>query len=137
MKYFAKLDLNNTVINVVQCDDDATEESMNILLGHTHKETWKDGSQRQRYAQKDGTYDPAKDVFIDYQTYPSWSLDSNNEWQAPVAYPNSIAWGETDVHPVEWDEDNQRWYGSSREDENGNGVVSLIWDAASTTWIEA
>ena len=95
MKYFAKLDLNNTVINVIQCDDDATEESMNILLGHTHKETWKDGSQRQSYAQMEGTYDPAKDVY-----------------------------------PIQWDEDNQRWYGSAR-----TAGTSLIWDSAATTWV--
>ena len=131
MKYFAKLDLNNTVINVIQCDDDATEESMNILLGHTHKETWKDGSQRQRYAQMEGTYDPAKDVFIDYKTYPSWSLDSNNEWQAPVLYPSSTAWGaDDDVYPIQWDEDNQRWYGSAR-----TAGTSLIWDSAASTWV--
>ncbi len=136
MKYFAKLDSNNVVINVVQCDDDATEASMDSLLGPTHKETWFDGSQRQRYAQMDGTYDPVKDVFIDYKMFSSWSLDSNNEWQAPVAYPSSTAWGDTDVYPIEWDEANQRWIGFSRQDVDGNSTA-LIWNADTSTWAEA
>jgi len=135
MKYFAKLDSNNVVINVVQCDDDATEASMDSLLGPTHKETWFDGSQRQRYAQIDGTYDPVKDVFIDYKMFSSWSLDSNNEWQAPVLYPSSTSWGDIDVYPIRWDEDNQRWIGSSRQDESGNSV-SLVWNASGSNWVE-
>jgi len=135
MKYFAKLDSNNVVINVVQCDDDATEASMDSLLGPTHKETWFDGSQRQRYAQIDGTYDPVKDVFIDYKMFSSWSLDSNNEWQAPVSYPSSTSWGDTDVYPIRWDEDNQRWIGSSRQDESGNSV-SLVWNVSGSNWVE-
>ena len=136
MKYFAKLDSNNVVINVIQCDDDATEASMDSLLGPTHKETWEDGSQRQRYAQIDGTYDSAKDVFINVKTFPSWTLDSNNEWQAPVAFPSSTAYGDTDVFPIEWDESNQRWYGTSRVDENGNSTA-LIWNADTSTWVTA
>lgn len=135
MKYFAKLDSNNVVINVVQCDDDATEASMDSLLGPTHKETWFDGSQRQRYAQMEGTYDPVKDVFIDHKVFPSWSLDSNNEWQAPVLYPSSTSWGDTDVYPIRWDEDNQRWIGSSRQDESGNSV-SLVWNVSGSNWVE-
>ena len=135
MKYFAKLDSNNVVINVIQCDDDATEASMDSLLGPTHKETWFDGSQRQRYAQMEGTYDPVKDVFIDHKVFPSWSLDSNNEWQAPVLYPSSTSWGDTDVYPIRWDEDNQRWIGSSRQDESGNSV-SLVWNASGSNWVE-
>ena len=135
MKYFAKLDSNNVVINVIQCDDDATEASMDSLLGPTHKETWYDGSQRQRYAQMEGTYDPVKDVFIDHKVFPSWSLDSTNEWQAPVLYPSSTSWGDTDVYPIRWDEDNQRWIGSSRQDESGNSV-SLVWNASGSNWVE-
>jgi hypothetical protein len=33
------------------------------------------------------TYDASKDKFILPQPYPSWSLDSNDDWEAPVTYP--------------------------------------------------
>tara|TARA_R110000744_G_C19358962_1_gene561228 strand:+ start:225 stop:626 length:402 start_codon:yes stop_codon:yes gene_type:complete len=132
MKYFSKLDSNNIVINLIVCDDDYTEQYCDNTLGGTHKETWVDGSQRQRFAQIGGSYDPVKDLFIDIQTHPSWALDSNNEWQAPVAYPTVTAWGETDdIYPIIWDEDKQRWTGSSRE-----GGVSLIWNSDTSSWSE-
>ena len=37
--------------------------------------------------------------------------------------------------PIEWDEANQRWYGTSRVDENGNST-SLIWNASGSNWVE-
>ena len=33
-------------------------------------------------------YDPAKDKFLSPQPYQSWSLDSNDDWQAPITYPS-------------------------------------------------
>lgn len=140
MKYFAKLDSNNVVINVIQCDDDATEASMDSLLGPTHKETWYDGSQRQRYAQMEGTYDPVKDVFIDHKVFPSWSLDSNNEWQAPDTKPTTAQStydynGEDRLYKVDWDETRQKWQGLKQEDyEEGGSQTVYNWNSSSNTW---
>ena len=49
--------------------------------------------------------------------------------------PSSTSWGDTDVYPIRWDEDNQRWIGSSRQDESGNSV-SLVWNASGSNWVE-
>tara|TARA_R110002096_G_scaffold190523_2_gene371640 strand:+ start:118 stop:432 length:315 start_codon:yes stop_codon:yes gene_type:complete len=47
------------------------------------------------------TYDDINDVFISPQRYPSWSLDDNYEWKAPITKPIE---GE-----YVWDEFNQEW----------------------------
>ena len=33
-------------------------------------------------------YDPVKDKFLSPQPFESWSLDSNDDWQAPITYPS-------------------------------------------------
>ena len=48
------------------------------------------------------TYDASKDKFISPQPFPSWSLDSNDDWQAPVSYPD-------DGKNYEWNETTNAW----------------------------
>lgn len=57
---------------------------------------------RRQYAGIGYTYDVANDVFIAPQPYPSWSLDSNSDWQPPVAMP-------TDGKMYIWNEAEQQW----------------------------
>lgn len=135
MKHFAVLDENNVVVNVVAVDDEAcsTDEDVsgetycvNLLGPGIYKQFSHTGAFRKQGAQKQGSYDPVNNVFIDKQKFPSWTLDDNHDWQAPVAYPNVTSWGESDdVYPITWDEDNQRWLGTSRE-----GQESLVWDGS-------
>jgi hypothetical protein len=49
-----------------------------------------------------GTYRADINEFIDPSPYPSWSLDSNNDWQAPVEKPS-------DGKNYYWDEPNLQW----------------------------
>jgi hypothetical protein len=55
---------------------------------------------RKQYAGIGYKYDEAADQFVAPQPFPSWSLDSNNDWQAPVQKP------EGDFY---WDEDQSNW----------------------------
>jgi len=51
-----------------------------------------------------GTYRSDIDEFIDPSPYPSWALDSNNDWQPPTPKPNdgkNYRWFEEEVR---WDE---------------------------------
>jgi hypothetical protein len=48
------------------------------------------------------TYREDIDAFVTPQPYPSWILDSNVVWQAPVAMP-------TDGKMYSWDEESQTW----------------------------
>ena len=56
---------------------------------------------RKQYAGIGYTYDAVADVFVAPQPYPSWTLDSNHDWQPPVARPAEGNWI--------WNEDTQSW----------------------------
>ena len=47
-------------------------------------------------------YDNVNDVFYAPQPYPSWTLNSNWIWEAPVAYPD-------DGNFYDWNEETQSW----------------------------
>ena len=46
------------------------------------------------------TYNSTADVFIAPQPYPSWTLDSNYDWQPPTPKPDGAYY---------WNEDTQTW----------------------------
>ena len=101
MAHFAKLNETNEVIRVhvlnneVITDGDGVEqEQLGIdFLTELHGagnyvQTSYNHNFRKQYAGKGFTYDAAKDKFISSQPYPSWSLDENDDWQAPVVKPD-------------------------------------------------
>jgi hypothetical protein len=55
---------------------------------------------RKQYAPIGGKYDAIADVFVQRQPFPSWTLDSNHDWQPPVPKPDG--WNN-------WDENSQSW----------------------------
>tara|TARA_R110000737_G_scaffold46888_1_gene66694 strand:- start:642 stop:989 length:348 start_codon:yes stop_codon:yes gene_type:complete len=110
-KYFAKLSLSSTVVEM-QCvaDDIATTEQKGIdFLNDTYKypfwvEASKDGSIRKNVAIKGSTYDESKDAFIDPKPFASWSLnESTCQWEAPSSQPV-----DNDKH-YSWDESSGQW----------------------------
>jgi len=101
MGYFAHINENSVVTTVIV----ATQEFINTgAEGDPVNwiETSIDGSFRKQYAGIGYTYDAEADVFISPQPYPSWVLDSNYDWVAPVPYPN-------DGKCYEWDESIINW----------------------------
>tara|TARA_R100001086_G_scaffold218671_1_gene135445 strand:+ start:1482 stop:1844 length:363 start_codon:yes stop_codon:yes gene_type:complete len=116
MAHFAQLDDNNKVKTVIVVNNDSIkndsgneDEAVGIafcksLYGQDTKwvQTSYNSNFRKQFAGVDDTYDEAKDIFISRQPYPSWTLDDNSDWQAPVAYPED---GTLHV----WNEANQVW----------------------------
>jgi hypothetical protein len=112
MAHFAQLDENNIVINVIVVNnsdilDENGQESEAIgkqfctnLLGGEWVQTSYNGNMRKQYASISGTYDAVNDVFISEKPYPSWILDENFDWQAPIPMPGE---------DYEWDEETQQW----------------------------
>ena len=99
MPYYAKLE-DGIVTSTINTD----EETLNSgLLGNPSWfiEYFVDGSSRP--AMFGGTYDFEKKQFVDVQPYPSWELDSNNEWQAPLEKPSPglYEWSESVLSWVE------------------------------------
>ena len=112
MAHFAKLDENNIVleINVVNNEvlDADNEETSGIDFltqwsnGYTNwKQTSYNNSFRKQYAGIGYKYDVVNDVFIRPQPYPSWTLDNNFDWQAPISKPTEGIWT--------WDEEIGNW----------------------------
>ena len=93
--------------------------------GGTWKQTSYNHNFRKRYAGIGMVYDESKDKFLAQQPHASWTLDANDDWQAPVAYPT-----DKDNKGITWDEDNQRWVAVDLEDNSYNWNTStLSWDA--------
>lgn len=105
MAHYAFLDDNNIVTEVITGIDE-TE-----LIEGVDPETWYGQFRGQRcvrtsynhrirkqYAGIGYTYDQTADVFVQPQPFPSWTLDTNHDWQPPVPYPtegDSYLWDET------------------------------------------
>lgn len=112
MAHFAKIDEQGTVLQVIVVNnsdilDENGQESEAVgkqfchkLLGGEWVQTSYNSNMRKQYACIGGRYDAENDVFISVQPYPSWSLDENFDWQAPVPAPDG---------DYVWDEDNQQW----------------------------
>ncbi len=109
MAHYAFLDQNFIVTDVINGIDETeliegldTETWYANFRGQPCKRTSYHGNIRKQYAGIGYTFDETNDVFICPQPYPSWTLDSNFDWQAPVPYP-------TGGGMYEWDETNQTW----------------------------
>tara|TARA_R110000803_G_C11978453_1_gene320448 strand:- start:1352 stop:1741 length:390 start_codon:yes stop_codon:yes gene_type:complete len=126
MAHFALLDDNNVVtdvfvINNVDCldDDDNESEAVGIafcesLLGAgTYKQTSYNSTIRKQYAQIGGIYDSSKDKFIQKQPYASHTLNSDDDWVAPLAEPS-----DNDTVMYGWDE-------SAYQSDNTTGWVAI------------
>jgi len=149
MAYFAELNSSSVVIQVVVIsnedvaahggDESTTAEDFVESLvpfssgGASWKQTSYNNSFRKQYAGIGYSYDAAKDMFITSQPYPSWSLDSSGDWNAPVTYPNVSEIGGLQVF-ISWDEDNLRWLGSTFTSPS-TGETKYRWDASALNWV--
>ena len=107
MAHFAKIDENSVVVSVLVVPDEEEHRGQEYLavdcgLGGTWIQTSYNHSFRKTYAPIGGTYDATNDVFLYPQPYASWTLDSNYDWQPPVAHPD-------DGNRYVWNEAQQQW----------------------------
>lgn len=109
MAHYAYLDENNIVVTVIVGKDeneliDGMDPETYYAQGtpYTVKRTSYNGKIRKQYAGIGWSYDPVADVFIAPQPFPSWTLDSNYDWQPPIACPDNN-------DSYYWNEDNQSW----------------------------
>jgi len=144
MAHFAELNSSNVVLRVIvvsneDVDSNGGDESTGAenfvptIVPHSEngvawKQTSYNNNFRKQYAGIGMNYDASKNKFILPQPYSSWSLDSNDDWQAPVTYPNV---DEISSNPVLifWDEDNQKWTGKVDS-------TNYDWDATNKQWNE-
>lgn len=111
MAHYAFLDSNNVVIEVIAGIEETEliegldpETWYGNFRGQLCKRTSYNNKIRKQYAGVGFTYDSDADEFVAAQPYPSWTLDSNNDWQAPTAKPNDgkmYVWNEASLAWVE------------------------------------
>jgi len=151
MAHFAELNSSNEVLQVVvisneDVDANGGDESTqaetfvaSIVPYTTGGVAWKQTSYnnnfRKQYAGINYTYDSSKDMFISIKPYPSWSLDSNDDWKAPVTYPTVTEINSVGV-VISWDEDNQKWLGQTFTGDDYTTVTNYQWDATNKQWNE-
>ena len=126
MASFAKIGLNNKVIEVLSVHNDVLKDADGIeqesigldfltkLVGwavwkqtsyNTHGGVHRLGGTplRKNHAGIGYTYDEEKDAFIAPQPYNSWTLNEDTcQWEPPVAYPD-------DGKMYTWDEATTNW----------------------------
>ncbi len=116
MAHFAKIGLNNKVINVVSVHNNELKDANGVeqevlgvqfLEGTTGWALWKQTSYnanfRKHFAGIGYTYDEDKDAFIAPKPFNSWILNETTcNWEAPVVKPD-------DGQNYVWNEENQQW----------------------------
>ena len=150
MAHFAELNNSNEVLQVVVISNedvndhggDLSVEAENFVktivpfnpTGVAWKQTSYNNNFRKQYAGIGFTYDSSKNKFISPQPFPSWSLDSNDDWEAPVTYPN-VTEVDSNVIIINWDESDQKWLGQTNA---GDPIVvkHYEWDAINLQWNE-
>ena len=145
MAHYAELDINKKVIRVLTaCNQDIathggelSEEAANYFGTYTPfsengvkwVQTSYNSNFRKQYAGIGYTFDSTKNKFISIQPFASWSLDANDDWQAPVAYPTVTTYGDNVKYFISWDESNLRWIG--KDDQNN----TFSWSPSTSSWI--
>jgi len=150
MAHFAELNSSNEVLRVIVISNDDVEANGGELSseaetfvtsiaphstgGVAWKQTSYNNNFRKQYAGIGYTYDAGKNKFIVPQPFPSWSLDSNDDWQAPVTYP-TITEIDSESVLINWDEDNQKWLGEIYIVDS-MVTTNYTWDATNLQWNE-
>lgn len=115
MAHFAALDADGVVTAVVVLNDmlllnenGAESEALGIayLTVNVNECRWVqtsyNGRIRRRFAGIGMTYSDERDAFLFKQPFPSWSLNENHDWCAPIPKPDDGGlWA--------WDEQGQQW----------------------------
>jgi len=120
MAHYAFLNPENIVVKVITgVDETETQNDNGVTVGGSAEawetfyatQPWHEGltckrtsynnNIRKQYAGIGYSYDAEADVFVAPQPYPSWTLDLNHDWQAPVARPAEGTW--------DWNEATQTW----------------------------
>jgi hypothetical protein len=145
MAHYAELDKNNIVLRVVTaCNQDiannggeqseqAAEHFKTICPLSENGVKWVQTSYnnnfRKQFAGKEKIYDILKDKFINPQPFPSWSLDINDDWKAPISFPTTRIIENNAIYKISWDEEGQKWTGKDSE----NNV--FFWLPETLSWI--
>ena len=92
---------------------------------------------RKQYAGIGYRYDASKNKFIAPQPFASWSLDSSDDWQAPITYP-SVTDGSGFIYAIRWNEtkyqaDNNKGWEATKS--NDTAETPTVYDWNGSAWV--
>jgi len=105
MSHWAEIDSNNLVIRIIVGDNNELDEGYSWIinnLGGKWIKTSYNKNIRKNFAGIGFSYDEKLDAFIPPKPFPSWKLNNDCLWEAPISYPN-------DKEEYIWNEDNLSW----------------------------
>ena len=129
--------------DVVPSDEHVDGETwcINFFGGGTWKQTSYNNNFRKQYAGVGYVYNTSKNKFLLPQPYASWSLNSSDDWKAPITYPSVIDDGEEDpdwIYRIYWDEDayqannSKGWKATKSNDE---AETPTVYDWNGSAWV--
>jgi hypothetical protein len=92
--------------------------------------------QREKFAAIGDYYDEQNDIFYYKDSpYPSWTLNSNFDWQAPTPKP-SIVNSPLNGHIliISWNESILKWIAFAYDDQNNK--VNFEWNSNTQNWVQ-
>ena len=107
MAHYAQVNSDNIVVQVLVMNNDWDHDNCitwleaNVSSSDDWIQTSYNHRIRKQFAGIGFTYDSTKDIFIAPKPFASWSLDSDNDWQPPVAMPDDASADKM----YKWDED--------------------------------
>ena len=103
MSHFAEIDKDGIVQRVIVAEQNFINTGE---VGDSSKwiQTSYNNNFRKQYCGPGFTYDKINDVFVQPAPYPSWTLDSNHDWQPPIPFPDKEE-GKGHV----WNEETTSW----------------------------
>ena len=110
---------------------------INFFKGGIWKQTSYNHNFRKQYAGIGMVYDPVKDKFINQQPHASWSLDDNDDWQAPITFPTVTAEGDV-RYMISWNEDkynadNTKGWEATKSNDESETPTKYDWNG--TAWV--
>ncbi len=100
MSHFAEIDKDGVVKRVIVAEQDFINSG---AVGDTWNwvQTSYNNNFRKQFAGVGHKWDKVNEVFVKPPPYPSWTLDSNHDWQPPTPRPDGrYVWNEA---TQEWD----------------------------------
>ena len=112
---------------------------INFFKGGTWKQTSYNNNFRKQYAGIGMRYDASKNKFIARQPYKSWSLDSSDDWKAPITYPSTTS-GSGFFYKISWNDtkyqaDNTKGWAATKSNDTSDPKTVYNWNGSA--WVSA
>ena len=127
----------------VPSDEHADGETwcVNFFKGGTWKQTSYNNNFRKQYAGIGYRYDASKNKFLVPQPYASWTLDSSDDWKAPITFPSVIDDGEDtpswiyriSCNETKYQADNNKGWEATKSNDTAETPTVYDWNGSAWT----